>query len=122
MAVCSSVAWEPVARRVVTRNAMQCRRKWLFSWLGSGRAKWKRTWGCKEDLRLIDQLAEKSDEDEDEVDWVSMFSCWENARSPQYLRQKWSCLRRQVPGYALKSYSGGLVAGLGARGGLVLQG
>lgn len=107
VAVSSSVTWEQVAKHVGSRNSIQCRAKWLFSWPGSFRAKWEKKWRYHDDLRLLRCLGEEQEAgDEDEVDWVALSSSWGNAKSPYYLRNKWSCLRRHVPNHSLNSYAG----------------
>ena len=108
MAMCSSVTWDQVASRVGSRNGVQCRAKWLFTWPGRPKKqKWETTWGHSENLRLLQCLMEQEEvEDEDDVDWVALSSNWESARSAHFLRNKWSCLRRHVPNHKLNSYTG----------------
>lgn len=102
----SPVTWERVARFVETRNAIQCRLKWLYTELKDRGQKGKKRWGDQEDLDLLSKLCLENAEDEEEVDWTKLSSGWESVRSPNLLRNKWSCLRRHVPGYALKSFEG----------------
>ena len=104
IAVCPSATWEQVARHVRTRNGMQCRKKWLFTWPGHGQPK---RWGYQDDLRLLNHLKDEEEvEDEDEVDWQQLSIGWESVRSAHSLRMKWAALRRHVPGYSLKSFEG----------------
>lgn len=106
VAVCPSVTWDQVAQYVGSRNGLQCRAKWLFTWPGTGQIREKR-WTVQEDLHLLHQLMARGEvEDEDEVDWAALSSGWEKSRSPHYLRNKWAILRRNVPNYSLKSYAG----------------
>lgn len=108
MAMCSSVTWDEVASHVGSRNGIQCRAKWLFTWPDQpNKPKWERRWGHSENLRLLQCLREQEQvEDEDEVDWTALASNWASIRSPYYLRNKWSCLRRHVPNHTLNSYTG----------------
>ena len=98
-----SVTWQIVAERVGTRNADQCRRKWVFhlSWKENGGGM---QWTLQDDLALLQRLAAKEVEDEEEVEWGEMCEGWDSARSPYYLRMRWSMLRRDVPNYRLKTF------------------
>ena len=96
--------WELVAKHVKTRNALQCRGKWLLH--RAGMKEERRKWSVKDDLYLLDQLLLQGGDDEDEVDWIDLYTHWNNARSPHYIRTKWACLRRSVPGYSVKSFQG----------------
>ena len=44
--------------------------------------------------------------DEDEVEWGELCKGWDSARSPYYLRGRWSVLRRDVPNYRLMAFQG----------------
>lgn len=118
VAVSPSVTWDEVSRHVGSRNGIQCRAKWLFTWPGSHRAKWEKKWRYRDDLKLLQCLREEQEtEDEDEVDWMSLSSGWDSVRSPHHLRNKWCCLRRHVPNHSLNSYSGEGGQGRGGEGG-----
>lgn len=95
--------WMKVAILVRSRNAVQCRRKWLFqkAWEEEGGRK---QWDHQDDVCLLAHLSEKQAEDEDEIDWTELCNGWESARSACYLRNKWACLRRIVPRYSFKSF------------------
>lgn len=108
----SSVTWERVAELVKTRNGKQCRMKWLYTGFG-GEVRQKRNhtktlekWTDQHDLDLLHKLCQENAEDEDEIDWLGLSRDCDGVRSPHHLRSKWACLRRRVPGYALKSFEG----------------
>lgn len=63
-------------------------------------------WTLQDDLALLQCLAGKEVEDEEEVEWGEMCEGWDSARSPYYLRMRWSMLRRDVPNYRLKTFQG----------------
>lgn len=107
----SSVTWNRVAELVKTRNGIQCRTKWLYTEFGVARrvrrsSQQPSRWSQQQDLDLLNKLFQENAEDEEEIDWLGLSHGWDNVRSPHQLRSKWSCLRRRVPGYALKSFEG----------------
>lgn len=63
-------------------------------------------WTLQDDLALLQRLAAKEVEDEEEVEWGEMCEGWDSGRSPYYLRMKWSMLRRDVPNYRLRTFQG----------------
>lgn len=104
------MSWSRVASLVKTRNGPQCFTKWQYSRPAlreRGEEAWsKRRWDKRDNLRLLQQLFDEKADDEEEVDWTKLCCGWLNARSPHFLRMKWSCLRRSVPGYDLKAFEG----------------
>ena len=102
-----SVTWDKVAELVETRNAIQCRTKWLYTDIADRIGeRTKLRWGDLQDLDLLDQLCQQSATDEEEVDWMDISQHWDNLKTSYQLRGKWVCLKRRVPGYALKSFQG----------------
>ena len=99
------VTWSQVAELVGSRNAPQCRRKWLFelSWRNRGGL---RQWDWTDDLKLLQLLSSQPATDEEEVEWAELSSGWDSARSPYHLRNKWACLRRSAPSYNKKTFQG----------------
>ena len=108
MAKCGVESWGAIAEEVCTRNAAQCRQKWvnLLSWQESGGA---RQWDDCDNVQLLHLLSSLDAECEDDVDWGRLSKDWEAARSGSYLRTKWSALRRAVPRYQLNAYQGSTV-------------
>ncbi|XP_065916247.1 cyclin-D-binding Myb-like transcription factor 1 isoform X2 [Dysidea avara] len=98
------INWEIVARKVKTRNAKHCYKKWLHCMC------WKEldarvNWSKQDDIRLVRELSQSSATDEEEVNWKKMAeSDWPSARSASYLRCRWAALRRQVANYELHSF------------------
>ncbi len=102
--------WKRVAKYVKTRNAPQCRRKWLFHQEGREAVSRKKQWTQQDELQLIDKLLLQEEvEEEDDVDWVGICSNWDHARSHCYLKKKWFSLKRCVPGYPFKSFPGNVI-------------
>ena len=99
------VSWSQVAEIVGTRNAPQCRSKWLFdlAWKERGGVK---QWNFQDNLKLLRLLSSQEVADEDEVEWAELCSGWDSVRSPYHLRNKWACLRRCVPSYENKTFQG----------------
>lgn len=99
-----SGTWEQVAKLVGSRNAHQCRQKWMH-YMAPRILEGK--WTCKDDLHLLEELEKRDEaEDEDDIDWLELSSAWNNARTPYYLRKKWSSLRRGVPNYSIRPFQG----------------
>ena len=63
-------------------------------------------WTSRDDLTLLQQLAAVEVVDEEEVEWEEMCEGWDSARSPYFLRVRWSALRREVPNYRLMTFQG----------------
>lgn len=102
-----SVTWDKIAELVETRNSIQCRTKWLYTDIADRRGvRTKLKWSDPQDLDLLDQLHRQTATDEEEIDWLEMSQYWDNLKTPYQVRAKWACLRRRVPGYALKSFQG----------------
>lgn len=100
-----TVTWDNIAQLVGSRNAVQCRRKWILilSWQERGGIQ---KWEIKDDVKLLHCLSSCSVDCEDEVDWAGLCQGWPAARSSSYLRIKWSALRRTVPRYSVQLFQG----------------
>ena len=101
------VSWDTVSKAVGTRNALQCRQKWLLElgWRSQGGEGGR--WGTEDDARLLRALSGVDDaECEEDVDWAGLGEGWPAGRSQYYLRMKWTLLRRNVPGYRIKTFQG----------------
>jgi hypothetical protein len=92
--VTHGVCWATVAQRVGTRSAKQCRAKWLnyLNWKQTGGIEWTR----KDEVTLIQRLVELDVSDESEIRWDELAKGWESVRSPQWLRNKWWIIKRQI--------------------------
>ncbi|KAL1766102.1 cyclin-D-binding Myb-like transcription factor 1 isoform X1 [Sigmodon hispidus] len=92
--VTQGVSWSVVAQRVGTRSAKQCRAKWLnyLNWKQTGGIEWTR----KDEVTLINRLAELDVTDENEIHWDNLAKGWESVRSPQWLHSKWWTIKRQI--------------------------
>ena len=86
-------------------NINTLREKWVIqlSWKEKGG---KQKWTSQDSLTLLQQLAAMEVVDEDEVEWGELCKGWDSARSPYYLRGRWSVLRRDVPNYRLMAFQG----------------
>ncbi|XP_029411610.1 cyclin-D-binding Myb-like transcription factor 1 [Nannospalax galili] len=95
--VTKGVPWTAVAQRVCTRSAKQCRSKWLtyLNWKQSGGIEWTR----KDGVTLILRLAELDVADESDIHWDLLAKGWSSVRSPQWLRDKWWAIKKQVSNY-----------------------
>lgn len=92
--VTQGVSWATVAQRVGTRSAKQCRAKWLnyLNWKHTGGTEWTR----KDEVTLINKLAELDASDENEINWDDLAKGWKSVRSPQWLHSKWWTIKRQI--------------------------
>ncbi|XP_021008409.1 cyclin-D-binding Myb-like transcription factor 1 [Mus caroli] len=91
--VTHGVCWATVAQRVGTRSAKQCRAKWLnyLNWKQTGGIEWTR----KDEVTLIQRLAELDVSDESEIRWDELAKGWESVRS-QWLQSKRWVFKRQI--------------------------
>ena len=64
------------------------------------------SWQPADSCRLLQTLSSLEAEDEEEVPWAELAGAWPSTTNGYILRQKWSVLRRDVPGYRLKSFQG----------------
>nr|UEK51562.1 DMTF1-like protein [Parasacculina yatsui] len=102
--VTSAVNWSAVAAKVKTRSEKQCRTKWLnhLSWKRSGGDEWTRD----DDINLIETLTSLDCSDEQEVSWSYLFDTWPRrcVRSAQWLRARWSLLKKELPNHHCLSF------------------
>uniref|UniRef100_A0A8C5KH08 Cyclin-D-binding Myb-like transcription factor 1 n=1 Tax=Jaculus jaculus TaxID=51337 RepID=A0A8C5KH08_JACJA len=95
--VTQGVPWSAVAERVGSRSEKQCRSKWLnyLNWKQSGGTEWTK----KDEASFILKLAELDVADENDIQWDLLAQGWSSARSPQWLRNKWQNMKRQIANY-----------------------
>ncbi|XP_020912432.1 cyclin-D-binding Myb-like transcription factor 1 [Exaiptasia diaphana] len=96
--VYEGICWTSVASIVKTRNNNMCREKWLE------RLCWKdcslnnvvsKKWSSKNDVDLITRIYESKATDETDIDWASLCEEFEMARSPAWLTQKFTTVKRK---------------------------
>ena len=98
----TNINWSAVASTVKTRNAEQCRKKWIhhICWKETTSAPC-RIWSWKDDLKLIKLVYESSATNESEIDWCELHKHIEIARSPEWLNNKFKIILRR---YCNSSY------------------
>ncbi|KAJ7383207.1 RNA polymerase I enhancer binding protein [Desmophyllum pertusum] len=101
------IHWSAVAALVMTRNTVKCRRKWLekLCWSTTTTAdETQGVWTKSHYLKLITRLYNSGVMDECDVDWMELKSEYEINYSPQWLRKKWSKVKKRVPNYHQLSF------------------
>ena len=88
---CSKMDWNKISKAVKSRNAKQCRFKWLYGLYPKVVNSEKTSnWTIDDTLLILENLISSGANSEDEVDWDSLCSQLKFTRSPQWLRRFWS--------------------------------
>lgn len=97
------IHWPSVAKIVKTRAIFQCRQKWLGSlcWM---KDKEEKKWTKQNELQLITRLYNSGVTQECDVDWMEVKCDFKSNYPPQWLRNKWSEVKRKVPDYHLLEF------------------
>ncbi|KAJ7360331.1 Cyclin-D-binding Myb-like transcription factor 1 [Desmophyllum pertusum] len=100
------IYWPAVAELVKTRNIEKCRRKWLdkLCWSTTADNTQVEHWTISHDLKLITRLYNSGIMEECDVDWMELKSEYETNYAPQWLRLKWTKLKKGVPNYQQLSF------------------
>ncbi|XP_046845017.1 cyclin-D-binding Myb-like transcription factor 1 [Xenia sp. Carnegie-2017] len=94
------IDWNEVSTYVMSRDAIQCRRKWIgeacFQTLDD---KENIKWNNEDDVRLIERLYSSGEIDENFIDWTEMTKQLPKAPCTSWLRSHWSVLKKIVPNF-----------------------
>lgn len=96
------INWGKIAEQVNTRNEKQCFNKWLnyLNWKEAGGKKWIKT----DEIVLINKIANSGIIEENKLDWNQLSNGWPCVRSPQWLRNKWWTIKKNVAVYKTCSF------------------
>lgn len=96
--VLTGIKWRKVAKIVKTRNGLMCRQKWLndVCWKDSyPLSETVNSWNREKDVELITKIYESCIKEECEIDWLALHEDIELSRSPGWLHQKFSILKKR---------------------------
>ncbi|EDV28011.1 uncharacterized protein TRIADDRAFT_53144 [Trichoplax adhaerens] len=94
------IPWSQVAKDLGTRNANQCRSRWLFSNQNAtncdnnGKV---RKWGYFDTAKLIFRISELNRTSENDIDWATIAKNWPWSCTSEALAFKWTRIRAKVP-------------------------
>lgn len=92
--VTQGVSWAAVAERVGTCSEKKCCSRWLnhLNWKQIGGAEWTK----EDEINRILRIAELDEADENDISWDLLAKGWSSVCSPQWLRNNWWTLKRQI--------------------------